>query len=58
MSGLARHAGDAAGVVVALWFLLAPRFDGMPAQGLLDAVAVLVLGLSAWRIWRRARGGA
>jgi hypothetical protein len=56
MSGAARHAGDALGIGVGIWFLIAPEFADLPAKRLFDAIAIGVVGLSAWRIVQRLRG--
>jgi hypothetical protein len=49
--------GDLIGVAAALWFLLSDAFADLPSKRLLDAVAVGILGLSAYRLlrWWRAR---
>ncbi|MDB2407793.1 hypothetical protein N9W17_04630 [Jannaschia sp.] len=39
-------------IAVALWFLLSPTFGAMPAKRALDAVAVFVIGLALWRLFR------
>ena len=46
-------AGDLIGLAAAAWVLLVgvPRLEGR----VIDAVAVFVAGLSAWRLWRRWR---
>ena len=46
-------AGDLVGLAVAAWVLLVgvPGLEGR----VIDAVALFVAGLSAWRLWRRRR---
>lgn len=56
--GLVATLADAVAIAVALWFLAGAAFAGIPMKPLLDAVAVAVLLLSVWRIWRRHRGRA
>lgn len=41
---------------VAVWFILDPAFDDLPAHGILAAIALFVIGSSLWRIWQRHRG--
>lgn len=57
MSAPAKPWGDLIGLAVALWFLLSDGFADLPSKRLLDAVAVGILALSAWRLlrWWRAR---
>ena len=43
-------------IAVAAWFLVGSGFEGMPARGLLNAVALFVIASSAWRILARHRG--
>jgi hypothetical protein len=57
VSRAARTTTDLVALAVAAWYLLAPDFDAMPGGRLPDAVALFVIGLSLWRIWRRWRAG-
>jgi hypothetical protein len=54
---LNRSWGDLAGIVVALWFVFSSSFADLPAKRVLDAVALLVLLISAARIVQRWRQG-
>jgi len=47
--------GDVLGIAAAALFLLADSFAGMRNQ-VTETLALLVAGLSLWRIYRRHRG--
>ena len=57
MKLLSRSWGDLIGIVVAIWFILSPRFAELPSKPILDAVALFVILLSAARIVQRWRRG-
>ncbi len=54
----AQTIADLVSVAVAIWFMAASTFNDLPAKSALNSVAVLVIGLSLWRIWRRHRKGS
>ncbi|MCK0167455.1 hypothetical protein MWU52_07845 [Jannaschia sp. S6380] len=45
--------GDLIAIAVAIFFIVSASFDAMPARSALNTVALFVIGLSLWRIWRR-----
>lgn len=55
IDALGKSVGDVIAVLVALWFIFADAFADMPAKPFLDTVAIFVIGLSLWRIWKRVR---
>lgn len=56
MSPRAQTIADLVVAAIAVWFILDPAFDALPAREILAAVALFVIGSSLWRIWRRQRG--
>ncbi|PWJ21265.1 hypothetical protein [Jannaschia seohaensis] len=52
MSPVARIVIELVSIAVALWFLLSPSFDDLPAKRALDAVAIFVIGLALWRLFQ------
>lgn len=49
----AQTVADLISIAVAIWFMTASAFNDLPAKAALNSVALLVIGLSVWRIWRR-----
>ncbi|MGB3555664.1 MAG: hypothetical protein WBA25_13595 [Jannaschia sp.] len=54
---IARSLADAVAIAIALWFLFADTFGTMDGA-VLDSVALVVIGTSLWRLWRRHRPGS
>ncbi|CUH39720.1 hypothetical protein JSE7799_02448 [Jannaschia seosinensis] len=53
----AQTVADVIAIAVAVFFIVSPSFEGMPGRQVMNAVAIFVIGLSLWRLWRRHRSG-